>query len=189
MPRQAKSPSSKVAHAEKVQILLERAQGGDTAALAELRGWAEGAGLWEQMGDLAWHAEEALLKAITGEDVLAREAIRCHLAQLGAELAGDGATPLERVLVARFVLCWGAANVADMAALAAAGGTPRQADHILRRQASAHRLLRGAARSLSLARKLLRGVPPPFHLTALVGEQEGQEADVPTDGGAPVENC
>src|SRR5262249_37781085 len=105
----------------------------------------------------------------------------------GAELAGDGATPLERVLVARFVLCWGAANVADMAALAEDGGTSRQR-HTLRRQASAHNLLRGAARSLSLARKLLRNVPPPLTLAALVGDQEGPGAAVPTDGGTPVAN-
>ena len=69
--------------------------------------------LWEQAGNLARQAENALLSAATGLNELAKEAIYGQLTSQKRELAGPHPTALERLLVERIVLCWVDLHYAD----------------------------------------------------------------------------
>jgi hypothetical protein len=191
MPHQPESNSTEVPVADELRDLLARAQSGDASALPELRKAIERAGLWEQMGDLSWHAEEALLNAAAGTDLLTKEAMRSHLAQLRAELAGEVATPLERLLVDRLVLCWAMANVADVQAQAKDQGADTQGPHFQRRQDAANKRLLASAKQLALVRKLLRRAPSPFQVSAALAKQAGQafsRREALLVGGVPVQN-
>src|SRR5262249_14917600 len=98
--------------------LMARVQQGDQSALPPLRAYLQREGVWQKLGDLARYAEEALLDRVAptqvqeaapdlpaprgkennANNVLGRQAIAEQLALLRAELVGDDATPLERVL-------------------------------------------------------------------------------------------
>src|SRR5205823_2136263 len=54
-----------------------------------------------RLGDLAGHAEQALLALAAGDNLAAREAIARRVAALRGELSGEGRSPLERLPVQR----------------------------------------------------------------------------------------
>jgi hypothetical protein len=191
MSTQLESPATDVPVADELRDLLQRAQAGDVSALAPLRDHVERAGLWEQMGDLSWHVEEALLNAAAGTDLLAKEAMRYRLAQLRAELAKDTATPLERLLVDRLVLCWAVANVADVQAQAKDQGADTQGPHFQRRLDAAHKRLLSAAKQLALVTKLLRRAPSPLQISTALAGKAGKvfgRQEAALIGGLAVEN-
>jgi hypothetical protein len=97
-----------------VEALIAQAQAGDAAALGELRKLMDAhPPLWQSIGDLAFQAEASWLKAIAGEDEVAKEAISRKAKALRRELAGPAPTVLERLLAERVVLCWMALYFAD----------------------------------------------------------------------------
>jgi hypothetical protein len=191
MQKQPETTAAKVPVADELRELLARAQAGDSSALAPLRDYVERAGLWQQMGDLSWHAEEALLDAAAGTDPLAKEAMRCHLAQLRDELTRQTVTPLERLLVNRLVLCWAAAHVADVAAQEKDRGADTQGPHFQRRQDAAHKRLLSAAKQLALVTKLLRRAPSPIQVSAALAGKAGNafgRREAALVDGVPVQN-
>jgi hypothetical protein len=191
MPKQPETNAKKAPVADELRDLLQRAQAGDASALAPLRDCVERAGLWEQLGDLSWHAEEALLNAAAGTDLLVKEAMRCHLAQLRDELTGEAPTPLERMLIDRLVLCWAMAHVADVEAQAKDRGADTQGPHFQRRQDAAHKRLLSAAKQLALVRKLLRRAPSPILVSTVLAGQPGKvfgRRDASLVEGVPVQN-
>jgi hypothetical protein len=60
----------------------------------------------EACGNLAAHAENALIRKFAGKDLAVSEGVRRKLDCLRAELAGPNPPPLERLLVERVVTCW-----------------------------------------------------------------------------------
>jgi hypothetical protein len=89
------------------QVLLKRANEAEGTALVELRELCEGQPeLWVRLGNLAGHAQTALIQAIAGENAVVGEALGRRAAELRRELAGPDPTPLERLLVSRIVACW-----------------------------------------------------------------------------------
>jgi hypothetical protein len=187
MPKQPETKENEIPVADELRELLERAQAGDASALTALREHVERAGLWEQMGDLSWHAEEALLNA-AGTDPLAKEAMRSHLAQLRDELASHAVTPLERLLVNRVVLCWAAAHVADVAAQEKDRGADSQGPHFQRRQDAAHKRFLASAKQLALVTKLLRRAPSPLQISATLAGKAFRRREAALADGVPVEN-
>ena len=88
-------------------LLLKRANEGEGAALVELRELCEGhPELWAGLGNLAAQAQAMLIGTIAGPNEVVAEAVSREVAALRQELAGNEATPLERLLVARIVACW-----------------------------------------------------------------------------------
>jgi hypothetical protein len=133
---------------------VERAQKGDASTLPELRALLDGnAELWRRHGDLAWHAEDALVRLAAGDDLLLRESLQRKLAELKTELAPEG--PLERLLVERVTACWIACNYADAVFGQTREDRAPRAEVLRRRQDSAHRRLLEAMKLLALVRKLL----------------------------------
>jgi hypothetical protein len=141
--------------------------------------------LWRRLGDLAGHVEEALLGVAGGKSLLARESVRRCLDELRAELEGPAPSAVEKLLVARAVICWAQVHLADLeAAQQAKAGAP--AAHAERRQAGAQTRYLGALRMLVLVRKLLR---PPVSPLALLGAPVGETSPAPAkprrDAGLP----
>ena len=92
---------------EWAQVLLKRANEGEGPALVELRELCEGhPELWAGIGNLAGHAQTALIRAIAGENTVVAEALGRRAAELRRELAGAEPSPLEWLLVGRVVACW-----------------------------------------------------------------------------------
>src|SRR5262249_20314681 len=100
-------PREMKAYPAEVKDLLDRAGAGDPSALPALRrAFDENPELVARIGDLAAHAEQALLALAAGDNLAAREAIARQVTKLRAEMLGAGASRLERLLVERVALCW-----------------------------------------------------------------------------------
>ena len=147
---------------ERLQRLVERAEGGDESVMPELRvaldtnPWC-----WQRYGDLAQQSMAAWLQLIAGPNLLLQESTRRKAEQLRSELAGPGPSPVERLLVERVIACWLQTNYADAAYAQLKGNAPGQHTVALRRQGAAQQRYLQAMRALVTIRKLLRpGLSP-----------------------------
>jgi hypothetical protein len=99
---------------DQVNALLPDANAGDKRALAGLRAVLEETpALWTQVGDLGRQAELALVRAATGSNRVAKEAITRTLDAVRYEVAGPSPPPLERLLADRVALGWLGLAVAE----------------------------------------------------------------------------
>jgi len=145
-------------YSDQMQQLLLRAQQGDTTVIGDLRELLDQKPeLWKQVGDLAEHAELAMLSLAAGKNLLAREAMQRKLADLKEELTGPSPTPLERLLVNRIAISWLQVHHADLAAAACTANTP-QGVYAQRRLDSANRRYLLAIRQLATVRRLLQPI-------------------------------
>jgi hypothetical protein len=146
---------------------LQRAQQGDTTVLPELRAVLDTRrDLWQEVGDLACHAELTMVRLVAGENLFMQEAVLRRLAELKKALAGDSPSPLERLLVDRIGVCWLQTHHADLDAASARvrdQGASSVSLYAQRRLDSAHRRYLLAVKQLTLVRKLLGpgGKKPP----------------------------
>ena len=166
MVQPLKKQAAEPQYTEALQRILQRAQEGDEEVLPQLQALlAEHPQLVEQFGDLAQHAEEALLNLVAGRSLLGKEALRCKLAELQEELGGTSAPPLEQLLISRIAISWLQVHHADLdAAVTQMNGqstTPRSL-HAHRRLDQAHRRYLASIKQLALVRKLLKPVPSLF---------------------------
>jgi hypothetical protein len=139
-----------------LEALLARAHAGDEAAVPLVRVlFAEAPGRLEALGDLARHAEMALIVAAAGKDLAFKEGLLAKLVQLRADLAGPSPSPLERLLVGRVAACWLQVQDADIRyAQNQRDCTFAQGDYYQRRQDRAHRRFLSAIKALALVRRL-----------------------------------
>ena len=137
-----------------------RAARGDASALPGIRAFLDDA---ESMldeaidllrGDAARSVERQMVRDWKGDDLAGAEAARRKLAGLRAELAGPGATPLERLLAERAALCWLAVYRAESGFAAARGLTTPESEAWQRRIGRAHRMFLSALRALAAVRRL-----------------------------------
>jgi hypothetical protein len=177
---------------ERLHQLVRRAEGGDEAALPELRAALDvNPWVWERYGDLAQQSQAAWLQLIADKNLLLLESARRKAAQLRTELAGPAPSPLERLLVERVVACWLQTNFADASYAQMKGTSPAQHTAALRRQDSAQLRYLQAVKALATVRRLLRpGVSPVDLAMRPVPEQPAGRlagASVAADG-EPVLN-
>ena len=177
---------------ERLQRLVERAEGGDEGAMPELRAalnvnpW-----VWERFGDLAQQSQGAWLQLIAGKNLLLLESTQRKAEQLRAELAGPAPSPLERLLIERIVACWLQVHYSDASYAQLKGTTPAQHTAALRRQNSAQQRYLQAVKALATVRKLLRPAPAPVEIATRLGSQERVTAcrrDLSPAQGVAVEN-
>ncbi len=115
--------------------------------------------LWDEVGDLALQAERALVKGISGENALLKDALYRKLEVLRAELSGPSPSVLDRLLVERVVACWLQVYGADALYAQNLGKlTLKRSEFFQRRQDRAHRRYLSAIRTLAHVRRLL--LPP-----------------------------
>jgi len=146
---------------DRILSLQRRAWEGDTKAWKELQdeegkyaGYADH--LVKSYGDIGVLAEEALIKAAVGEDLIAQEALKTTSRAMRVDLEGRDATPLERLLIHRIVCCWIQANHTTACFAQNEGRfTSKQENYQQRRQDKAHRRLLYAIKTLAQVRRLL----------------------------------
>lgn len=156
--------------------LLERASQGDESAVPTIRVvldlLPQAVGFFG--GDLARDAERALLNSIAGVNLARREALQRRMDELRAELGGDNPRPLERLLVARVVLCWLHVHHADCQSNLASGASAAHEEYLGRQQERAQRQYLAAIKCLATVRRLALSVQVDLHLapeTRDVGER------------------
>ena len=134
--------------------------------------------LIEAGGNLAELAEEKLVKAITGEQLLFRETLIAKLDAMRTELAGSRPSPIERLLVERVVACWLQVYHADAIAAQSENCNSAQNDYHQRRQDRAHRRYLSAIKTLGTVRRLAL---PTLVAINVTGTVETEEASVTTE--------
>src|SRR4051812_43648690 len=147
-----------------VSEMVARAERGDASVLDELRSFLDGhPEVWREVGDVARHAEMALIGLAAGNNLLVRESIGRKLEELKRELAPS--SPLERLLVERIAICWLQVHHADLdAAATQLGGDGPRCAHAQRRLGQAHQRYLSAVKQLALVSKLLRPAISPVDL-------------------------
>jgi len=156
-----------------LEALVAQANRGDRASLADLRGFLDAnPEVWRTCGDLGRLAERAWLELLAA-GALGTEAVKRHVEQLRADLAGPSATPIERLLVDRVVVCYLSLHHADLAAARPGPSSPPQAAVRMKRCESAQRRYLAALRMLTLIRATApQGLVPVSSLRLHAGEQE-----------------
>src|SRR5262249_1305105 len=142
---------------KEMEKILQRARKGDESVLPAVREMLKDAGAVDRLGgDLPRMAEQALIRAATGENLSLREALIFKLDLLPDEIAGSEPTPLELLLVDRVAACWLQLHLADIF-LAQQGAklTLAQAEYHQRTRDRAHKRYLAAIKALALVRKLV----------------------------------
>lgn len=153
---------------EDIQPLLDRAQRGDESVLPELRRLLdEHPEIWRHAGDLARHAEQALLTLITGTDLFGQVAIRHKLAEIKTEVGGPSPSPLEKLLTERIAISWLAVHQGEIELSDVRQrhpGNTALADQARKRLDSAHKRYLYSIKQLAVVRKLLKPALSPLQL-------------------------
>ena len=140
---------------EDFESLVKKANGGNKAALVELRRVLDdNPHIWRAVGNLGLHARMALARSVAGGDELVYDSLMRYAYELETELLGPSPTPLERLVVQRIVACWLEANHAALKGSELAGTNGREAKHALQARESAERRLNAAIKSYTLVKKL-----------------------------------
>jgi hypothetical protein len=155
-----------------MRAILERAQAGDETVLPELKKLLDSAPkLWQQLGDLGVHAEQALLGLIGGKSLLAREIIERKIAAITIELSGPNPSALERILAERAALAWAAVSFAEinLSCMEKQAKVPlQQRNHAMRFLDRANYRFLASLKAIALVRKLLK---PPLGAKPIIDRQ------------------
>jgi hypothetical protein len=157
-------PAAGAGFPDGVKQMLIAAMGGNLSALPGLRRFLkENERVWREVGDLGLKAERSWIGLAAGDDLVVREAVDLELRRLTAELAGDGASPIERLLARQAGLAWLEGQY--FATLAAQTGRQDLANahrrFLLDRADRAQAKLAAALKQLALCRRLLAPLPKP----------------------------
>jgi hypothetical protein len=137
--------------------IVKRANAGNDTCLAGMRQILDSKPeIWQKIGNVATLAEEAWIDLTAGGNKLVEDSIRRRLTALTADLTGEKATPLERLIVRHIGVTWLAANRAEAEAAQPAGDLPR-AGFRLKQAESAQRRFALSVRTLAVVRALLPG--------------------------------
>jgi hypothetical protein len=146
---------------EELRIIVAKAKGGDEAVLPRLRQLLDAhPRIWQTYGDLGAQAEMAWVAMISGKNLHLRECLLRKIAGMKNELAGAAASPLEKLVIGRVVVCWLQLQHADCLEAQAGGESINVATFKMKRQEAAHRRYLGAIGALIAYRKLLPGPAP-----------------------------
>lgn len=140
------------------EMLLRRARKGDPVALDEYKEvWPLATQYFlDTYGDIGATAQEALIRAVAGDDLAHADGLRQFAALLFEGLAGPEPSLMELLLVQDIVNCWVMLNYADMAYAQQGDGKTLEMDEFLqKRRGRAQRQFLHAWKTLAQARKLL----------------------------------
>jgi len=140
---------------EEFGALVQAANNGDAKAQSRLRSvLEENPVIWQQLGDLAQHAEKALLMLVAGPDALARESIARKLQELRDELTSPSPTALERLAVDRIVTLHLQLQYVDTLFGGSLEASAKQRNQVVRWQDQVNRRYNLAVKSLLDIRRL-----------------------------------
>lgn len=177
-------PPATKAHAMQVDSssladLVKSANAGNTSAVQSLRDVLDrNPEVWRQVGDLARHAEEMLLKRIAREHPFLLECVKRHANDLRKQI-GEGGPVLERLATERIVFCWLELSLIDAEYPGGATGGIAQARYVQTAKSAAQKRFDAAVRSLLLIRDKLgtmsRNERPKLDVVPFECEQESDE--------------
>jgi hypothetical protein len=105
--------------------------------------------------NLAGEAERGIIKRVSANDPLVREALPPRLAAMRGELAGPHPPPLERLLAERIVACWLQVQYAEIIYAQNLGSmTIAHSDYHQRRLDKLHRRYLSTIKALAQIRKM-----------------------------------
>jgi glycosyltransferase involved in cell wall biosynthesis len=146
-----------------VRELLQRAEEGDEAVLAEVRALLNAQpDLWDRYGDLATHTHSALVQSLCGDNLLLRECLDRKVRLIKAQCYGPN--PMDRFIVDQIITCWLQAALLQVPSTRGDSATAVQPEELLRSLEAAHRNQTEAFRTLAIVRNLLR---PPWPVRAV----------------------
>lgn len=128
-------------------------------------------------GDLAKHAESALVRRIAGKHLAFREGLYAKLDAMRTELAGNNPNAIERLLAERVVVCWLQVCAADEILARAEQVTFAEGDYLQRRLDRAHRRYLSAIKMLAVVRRLALPIRVDVNVAGTV---ETKSAESPT---------
>ncbi len=135
---------------------LEQAQDGNEEALSKVREiFKEAPRLAQIFADLAGEVERSVIKRMTGDSPVVREALPVKLKAMREELAGPDSSPLERLLAERIVACWLQFQYADIIYAQNLGSMNMvQSDYHQRRLDRLHKRYLSSVKTLAQIRKI-----------------------------------
>ncbi|HMP07828.1 MAG TPA: hypothetical protein PJ982_15870, partial [Lacipirellulaceae bacterium] len=161
-----------------LEALVAQSRRGDAAASATVRQvFADAQNpIWQEAGNLVELAERMLAASIFPQAPAAALSVSRYGQHLRDELSDQGASPLERLAIARVVMAWNLAGALDLRAAAASAGAPSAP--LVKAQDAAERRFHKALASLQLAREISRSsAGRPFRsLSSHDGPQQGPPA-------------
>lgn len=151
-----KRRAAKLASLTPLQATLILARRGNPQCLQQLRkALDEDPGLWRTFGNLTLQAQESWLRLVAGKNLHLLESLRRHFNAMRDSLSGTNASPLERVLADRIVICSLQAAYFDAIEGQNPGGQNARLDkYRAQRHDQANRQLLAAAKTLATVRQL-----------------------------------
>jgi hypothetical protein len=149
-----------------VRAAIAAANTGDRSALPALKqALIDHPDLIDRLGDLAAHVERGLVALVARQSLAVSEAPTGHLEKMRNELGEETASPLEKLLIQRVVLCWLACHTAEVErAELLQGGTSELLKAADKRVDRAHARFLSATKALASVRKLLAPSVPKVAL-------------------------
>lgn len=154
-PRSGVAPGAEPVTRELVEHLTRRANYGDRQAADRLRQILRAnPEIWQEVGDLAKHAERCLIEMIAPGNLVLAESVRLQADRLRKSLLAEATdTALERLLIDDVVVTWMEAEYTRVAAL-----QPQQYKQDARYWAQAHERADGRYKSAISELATLRGL-------------------------------
>jgi len=131
-----------------------------------------------------------MITLAAGTNLLLAESLLHKTEAMRAALAGPEASPLERLLAARVVLCWLQTSCFDVQIIQARDGNPARLKLLLHHLESAHRRQLSAVKMLATIQKLLAPAASPVQIASQLGgkrQRSRLRVTAPAEG-VPVEN-
>jgi hypothetical protein len=168
-------PGDRASTQERIQEILRRARAGDKSVLPELEGLLDAnPKYWENAGDLVKATEQMWIERISATDLVFGQSLRRHVERWKRELADQAGSPLERILAARIVVTWLAAQHAELLEAASKDEGTKVAELQIRRAEAANRRFLAAAKTLATVRRLIGGLRVEIHHHADQATNDGQ---------------
>ena len=140
------------------KAVVEKANGGDPAALVEMRAFLDDQPeIYRKIGDMAHPLEAGWIGGIAGGNQLIAESVRLEVDRFRAGLLGDHPDDLETMLVNQVVLIHLELQYHQMGADGLGNASKGRATTLLKRLDSAQRRLGTAVRTLDVVRKRIPG--------------------------------
>jgi hypothetical protein len=152
-----------------VADLFARARRGDESALPQVREALQDRETVADYGDLARHAQVALLAQLAGQDLGTQMAVASEMEYIRHDLAGRDPTPLEALLVDRVLTCWLHVHLLERRHGDGSGLGRAEAGHYQRSLSRAHTRYVISLKALAVVQRLavpvlagrVRVTPPP----------------------------
>lgn len=142
-----------------LQKLTKLANAGDADALTQLcRVLDANPQVWQEIGDLAKHAQFSIVKAICNGNQLIAESVKRKADELRRDLSGENPSPLEKLAIERVVATFLEMQFVDIKHPADSGQNLPTARYVVQLKVGVQKRFDSALKSLLLIRERQPGI-------------------------------